>query len=81
MCKVIIKGKAKHIKFDNNFVFRIWCYFGISIYPKNVKTFPKKKKLLRKITDIEENCSVCDEQEISATANSMVTHEKLFATE
>ena len=30
---------------------------------------------------MEEDCSVCDEQEISATANSMVTHEKLFATE
>ena len=48
LCKVIIKGKAKHIKFDNNFVFRIWCYSGISIYPKNVKTFPPPKKIIKK---------------------------------
>ena len=37
-----IKGKVKHIKFDNNFVFRTWYYFVIDIYPKNIKTFQKK---------------------------------------
>ena len=38
----------------------------------------KKKK---KITDIEEDCSVCNEQEISATENGLETHEKLFTTD
>ena len=33
------------------------------------------------ITDIEEDCSECDEQETSATENSMETLEKLFTTE
>ena len=31
--------------------------------------------------DLEENCSVCDEQETSAIENGMETHEKLFTTE
>ena len=31
--------------------------------------------------DIEKDCSVCDEQETSATKNGMETHEKLFTTE
>ena len=54
----------------------------INIYPKNVNTSKKKrKKLLKRITDIEENRSVCDEQETSATENSMETHEKLFTIE
>ena len=48
----------------------------INIYPRNIKI--KKKK---KITDIEEDCSVCDEQGTSATENGMETHEKLFITE
>ena len=41
----------------------------------------KKKNYKKKITDIEEDCSVCDEQETSATENGMKTHEKLFTTE
>ena len=50
----------------------------INIYSKNVKTF--RKKIIKKITDMEE-CSMCDEQETSATENSMETHEKLFISE
>ena len=53
----------------------------INIYPKNIKTFQKKKIIKKKITDIEEDCSVCDEQETSATENGMKKHEKLFTTE
>ena len=34
-----------------------------------------------KITDIEDDCSMCDKQETSATENGMETHEKLFTTE
>ena len=60
--KVVIKGKIKHIKFDNNFLFRTWHYFVINIYSKNIKIFQKKKKnYKKKVTDIEEDCSVCDE--------------------
>ena len=77
--KVVIKGKVKRIKFDNNFVFRIRYYSVINIYPRNVKTLKKNYK--KRITDIEEGCSVCDEQETSATENGMETHEKLFTTE
>ncbi|XP_043597799.1 uncharacterized protein LOC122574351 [Bombus pyrosoma] len=40
-----------------------------------------KKNYLKRTTDIEEDCSVCNEQETSATENSMETHEKLFTTE
>ena len=40
-----------------------------------------KKSIKKKITDIEEDCSVCDEQETSATENGMETHEKLLTTE
>ena len=50
----------------------------INIYPKNVKTF--RKKIIKKITDMEER-SMCDEQETSATENSMETHEKFFISE
>ena len=38
-----------------------------------------KKKLFKKTTDIED-CSVCNEEEISATENSVETHETLFTT-
>ena len=42
----------------------------------------KKKKMIKiKITDIEDDCSMCDKQETSATENGMETHEKLFTTE
>ena len=41
------------------------------------KNYIKKKK----ITDIEKDSSVCDEQETSATENSMETHEEVFTTE
>ena len=43
--------------------------------------FFEKKIIKKKITDIEEDCSVYDEQETSATENGMETHEKLFTTE
>ena len=39
-----------------------------------------KKEIIKKITDIEEDCSACDKQETSATENGMETHEKLFTT-
>ena len=80
LCKVVIKGKVKHIKFDNNFVFYTWYYSVINIYPRNVKTL-KKKNYKKKITDIGEDFSVCDEQETSANENDMETHEKLFTIE
>ena len=41
----------------------------------------KIKLYKKKITDIEEDCSVCNEQEISATENGLETHEKLFTTD
>lgn len=47
------------------------------VCPKNVKSL--KKKIIKKITNIEEDCS--DEQETKATENSMETREKLFTTE
>ncbi|XP_076483022.1 uncharacterized protein LOC143304431 [Bombus vancouverensis nearcticus] len=37
--------------------------------------------MIKKIMDIAEVCTVCDEQETSATENSMEIHEKLFTTE
>ena len=74
-----MKEEVKHIKFDNNFVFRTCCYFMINIYSKNVRTLKRNYK--RKITDIGEDCSVCDEQETSATETTMETHEKLFTIE
>lgn len=40
-----------------------------------------QKKIIKKITNIEEDCSMCDEPEISAAENSIETHEKLFITE
>ena len=52
----------------------------INIYPRNVKTL-KKKNYKKKITDIGEDFSVCDEQETSANENDMETHEKLFTIE
>ena len=77
--KIVMKEEVKHIKFDNNFVFRTCCYFMINIYSKNVRTLKRNYK--RKITDIGEDCSVCDEQETSATETTMETHEKLFTIE
>ena len=48
--------------------------------PQKCQDF-KKKSYKKEITDIEEDCSVCDEQETSATENRMETHEKLFTIE
>ena len=46
------------------------------------KYLPQKcQDFKKKVTDIEEDCSVCSEQETSATENDMETHEKLFTTE
>ena len=49
--------------------------------PQKCQDFSKKKIIKKKITDIEEDCSVYDEQKTSATENGMETHEKLFTTE
>ena len=49
MCKVLIKGKVEHIKFDNTFLFRTWYYSVINIYPRNVEALKKKDKIKKNL--------------------------------